>query len=243
MKYIVIFIFALSLQFSFGQTKSLNAYEYVIVPMKFDFQSESNQYSLNILARVLFQEEGFKVYMDKEERPLEYRGNTCEPLFLEVEDTSGFLRISTIVRLKDCYDNVLFESEEGVSKIKDFKEGYQQALRMAFSSLTESRNSVATQNVPKGSSSSEEAYPDKKIYKFGGETYWLIESGTKGYRILFNGGKVNYAELQSADKGSYIFNSKSINGAAYFDVEGNINIEYMDEDLGEIQNITFRKAN
>jgi hypothetical protein len=224
--------------------------------MQFEFQNEPNQYQINILSRVLLQEEGFEVYMDKEDRPLDYRGNTCKPLFLEVEDTSGFLRISTIVRLKDCYDNVLFESEEGVSKIKDFKEGYKQALRRAFSSLadvnyrydpdlikTESRNSVANQKVTEESSNSGEAYPDKKIYKFGGETYWLIESGNKGYRILSKEGKVNYAELQNADKGTYIFNSETINGAAFFDAEGNINIEYMDEDLGEIQNISFRKAN
>jgi hypothetical protein len=224
--------------------------------MEFKFQDKPNKYQLNILSRVLLQESGFKVFMDTEERPLEYRGNTCEPLFLDVEDTSGLLSISTIVSLKDCYGNVLFKSEEGESRIKDFKEGYQQALRRAFRSLVDikysynpnlqkpgSLSTIATKNVAGGKLSSEEIYLDKKIYKFGGETYWLIENGNKGYRILSNEGKVNYAELQNADKGTYIFNSKTINGAAFFDAEGNIKIEYMDEDLGEIQNITFRKAN
>ncbi|MFO7744597.1 MAG: hypothetical protein R6V36_04345, partial [Psychroflexus sp.] len=103
-------------QMGFTQTASINAYEHVIVPMQFDFQDESNQYQLNILARVLLQEEGFKVFMDKEERPLKLMGNSCEALFLEVEDTSGILRINVVFRLKDCYDNVLFESKEGSTK-------------------------------------------------------------------------------------------------------------------------------
>jgi len=47
--------------------------------------------------------------------------------------------------------------------------------------------------------------------------------------------------LKKADKGSYIFNSKTINGAAYFDAEGNLLVEYMDRDLNEIQNVTFKK--
>lgn len=240
-------------QAGWSQTSNLNAYEYVIVPMKFDFQNKPNEHRLNTIARFLLKEEGFEVYMDKEERPLEYRGNTCEPLFLEVEETSGFLNFSLIVRLKDCYDNVLFESEEGKSKIKEFQEGYQDALKQAFMSLTEanysydsslpkvtSRNSSTTNKVAQ-SSTGDKTYPDKINYKFGGETYWLVKKGSKDYSILANEGKENYAELQNADKGTFIFDSKTINGAAYFDAEGSIIIEYMDEDLGEIQNMIFRK--
>lgn len=251
----ILFILLVSMSIGWSQTNNLNAYEYVIVPMEFDFQDEPNQYQINILSRVLLKENGFKVFMNTEERPMEYRGNTCESLFLEVEDTSGFLSISTVVKLKDCYDNVLFESEEGKSKIKDFREGYQQALKRAFSSLSEinynfdpslqktgTKTAISTQKEDKEiSGSKEEAYPDKTIYKFGGQTYWLVKNGNKDYRLLANSGKENYAELQLADKGSFIFNSGDINGAAYFDAEGNLNIEYMDEDLNEIQNMVFKR--
>lgn len=253
MKASIILVFLFWLQVGWAQTSSLNAYEYVIVPMQFDFQSEPNEYRLNILARVLLKDEGFEVYMDKEERPLDYRGNSCKPLFLEVENTSGFLNLSVVVRLKDCQDKILFESEEGTTKIKNYEDGYQAALRQAFESLSDANyrfdsslkeaDNRTTRSMSKVEKSSEmaENYPDKKIYKFGGETYWLVKKDNKDYSILANAGKESYAELENADKGTFIFNSRIINGAAFFDADGNLIVEYRDEDLDEVQNMTFRK--
>lgn len=245
------FLFLALFQIGISQTSSVNAYEYVIVPMEFEFQDEPNQYQLNILSRVLLKEQGFKVYMDTEERPLNYRGNTCEPLFLEIENTSGFLSISLVARLKDCYDNVLFETEEGKSKIKDFKEGYQDALKRAFASFSDLNylyNKAAEvvsrpKTIPEDDeqlSKAEDTYPNKSSYKFGGETFWLVKNES-GYIIYANEGQLIHAELQNADRGSFIYNSKRINGAAFFDAEGNINVEYRDEDLDEIQRLIFRK--
>lgn len=249
MRTCIVLLLMLCLQAGWSQSSRLNAYEYVIVPMEFKFQNEPNQYQLNILARILLKEEGFEVYMDKEERPLDLKGNSCKPLFLEVEDTSGFLNISLVVRLKDCKDNILFESEEGKTKIKEFKEGYQEALKDAFSSLSDLNysydinlsNSEDSVSEVDDTSASKASYPDKTIYKFGGETYWLIKKGVKNYSILANDGENKYAELENADKGTFIFNSKTINGAAFFDAEGNLTIEYRDDDLDEVQKMIFRK--
>ncbi|NEV94770.1 hypothetical protein G3567_11505 [Psychroflexus sp. YR1-1] len=253
MRAILVLILWFGMQTGWSQTGSLNAYEHVIIPMKFDFQNETNEYQLNILARVLLQEEGFKVFMDTEERPLQFMGNTCEALFLEVEDTSGFLNISVIFRLKDCYDTVLFESEKGQTKLKDFKDGYQKALRLAFSSLADQNyrydsslekagpRSVLATSEGLETSKMTERYPDKNLYKFGGQTFWLVKQVDGAYSLLMNEGSEHYAELEQADKGSFIFNSDTINGAAFFDVEGNLQVEYMDQDLGEVQSITFRK--
>jgi hypothetical protein len=252
----ILLIAALCFQFGNAQSPKLNDFEYVIVPMEFDFQSEPNEYQLNILSRVLLKEESFKVFMDTEERPLELVGKTCNALFLEVEDTSGFLTISVIVRLKDCYNNIVFESDEGKTKIKDYKEGYQDAIRKAFKSLSDANysydgnglkskkmNATGSDEILVNNAGEEKNYPDKKVYKFGGLTYWMVETENNNYEILSNSGKTNYAKLLKGDKGSYIFNSKTINGAAYFDAEGNLNVEYMDEDLDEIQTITFKSIN
>jgi hypothetical protein len=254
MKYIVIFIFSLSLQFSFGQTKSLNAYEYVIVPMQFNFQSESNQYSLNILARVLFQEEGFKVYMDQEEKPLALRLDPCKSLRADVIDEGGFLTTKVKVLLIDCSGNTVYETNVGVSRIKDFDKSYKDAFRNAFESFStanyiydeslDTSKDLASKVVEVSEiqgSNLEDKYPNKSIYKFGGESYWLVSNSSGDYDLLSSQGKINYAQLEKADKGSYIFNSKTINGAAYFDAEGNLLVEYMDRDLNEIQNVTFKK--
>ena len=242
---------ALFFQLVNGQSTELNNYEYVIVPMEFKFQDSPNQYQINILSRVLLKENGFEVFMDTEERPLELRGNSCKPLFFEVEDTSSFLTISTVIRLKDCYGNVLFESEEGKSKSKEFKKGYQEALRQAFNTLAavnyNKQNSIISNTnqkpVENKSSNSSELYPEKKAYKFQGEIYWLVENENNGYTLLSKEGKVNYAELEKADRGSFLFNTNEVNGAAYFDAEGNLLVEYMDKDLNEVKNMTFKKVN
>jgi hypothetical protein len=36
--------------------------------------------------------------------------------------------------------------------------------------------------------------------------------------------------------------SDTINGAAYFDAEGNLIVEYRDEDLDEVQSLIFKKV-
>lgn len=234
------------IQISWGQSENKSSYEYAIVPMQFDFQDEPNKYQLNILARVLLKDKGFKVYMDKEERPLNLSGRSCEPLFLEVEDTSGFLNISVIARLLDCNGQIVFESEDVKSKLKTYKEGYQEALKKAISTLeykSEASNSnrLETASIEDKSEVKKDLYPDKRIYKFGGDSYWLVKNGDQDFRILAKEGKERYAELENADRGTFIFNSKTINGAAFFDAEGNLNVEYRDEDLDEVQSMVFKK--
>lgn len=251
----ILLLSVLWFQLGFSQSSNLNGYEYVIVPMEFEFQDEPNQYQLNILSRVLLKDVGFKVFMDTEDRPLEYRGNTCAPLFLSIEDTSGFLTTKLVIRLKDCYNNVVFESDEGSTKIKDFKEAYQAALKDAFSYLSEENysydssllenadSSTTKDNVAseKEQSKADELYPDRKVYKFGGSTYWLVKDGKNDYRIMTADDRNNYADLKNADKGTFIFNSKTVSGAAFFDENGNLKVEYMDEDLNEIQYMVFKK--
>jgi len=254
MKYILIFIFALSLQFSFGQTKSLNAYEYVIVPMQFNFQSEPNQYSLNILARVLLKEEGFEVYMDQEEKPLALGLEPCNSLRANIILEDAFLTTKLKFVLLDCSNDVVYETKQGVSRLKDFDKSYKDALRKAFESFS-TANYIYDESLDtskdlaskldevseRSDSNLEDEYPNKSIYKFGGESYWLVSNSSGDYDLLSSQGKINYAQLKQADKGSYIFNSKTINGAAYFDAEGNLMVEYMDRDFNEIQNVTFKK--
>jgi hypothetical protein len=202
----------------------------------------------------LFQEEGFKVYMDQEKKPLALRLDPCKSLRADVIDEGGFLTTKVKVLLSDCSGNTVYETSEGVSRLKDFEKSYKDALRNAFESFSTANYaydesldtskdlaSKVDEVTESPSSNLEDKYPNKSIYKFGGESYWLVYNSSGGYDLLSSQGEMNYAQLKKADKGSYIFNSKTINGAAYFDAEGNLLVEYMDRDLNEIENITFKK--
>ncbi|WP_339848234.1 hypothetical protein [uncultured Dokdonia sp.] len=119
-------------------SQSVNDYKYVIVPEKFDFLKEKDQYQMNSLTTFLFNKYGFKAYVTKsDDLPLDYTRNGCNVLYADVTESSGMLRTKLQVKLLDCNDAVVFISEEGSSKLKEYKKSYHQALRRAFESIEE----------------------------------------------------------------------------------------------------------
>ncbi|AWH73123.1 hypothetical protein DCS32_02785 [Dokdonia sp. Dokd-P16] len=119
-------------------SQSVNDYKYVIVPEKFDFLNEKDQYQLNSLTTFLFNKYGFEAYVEKASNlPLDYKRNGCNTLRADVVESSGMLRTKLQVKLLDCNDAVVFVSEEGSSKLKEYKKSYHEALRRAFESIEE----------------------------------------------------------------------------------------------------------
>ena len=51
----------------------LNAYKYIVIPSKFDFQKEANEHGLNLLLKYKFQQLGFESYLDTDDLPQELR--------------------------------------------------------------------------------------------------------------------------------------------------------------------------
>ncbi|QED38849.1 hypothetical protein FK178_14490 [Antarcticibacterium arcticum] len=118
-----------------SKAQDLNAYRYVIVPEKFEFLKEADQYQLNSLAKFLFEKHGFEAFIEGEEMPLEFVQNRCEGLLANVANESGLFRTRLILTLKDCNNRVVYTSPEGTSAEKDFQTAYHEALRNAFSPL------------------------------------------------------------------------------------------------------------
>ncbi|NQY04722.1 MAG: hypothetical protein HRT68_00600, partial [Flavobacteriaceae bacterium] len=113
---------------------NVNNYKFVIVPSKFTFQTEPDQYRINTLIRYLFKQKGYDVYLDTETYPNELNLNNCKALKANME-SRGLFDTKTIITLLDCKGNIVFASEEGVSKTKDYKKGYQESIRKAFESV------------------------------------------------------------------------------------------------------------
>lgn len=131
-------LFLLSLIFtlsSYGQ--DLNKYTYVVVPEKFSFLKETDQYQLNSLTKFLFEKNGFEAFIEGEEAYLKLSPERCDGLYADVTSDSGLFRTRLNVTLKDCRNQPVFVSREGVSREKDYKTAYQEALREAFKSIEE----------------------------------------------------------------------------------------------------------
>lgn len=119
---------------AFSQT-NLNDYKYIIVPKKFDFLRTENQYLLNSLNKFLFEKNGFNTLLEGETYPDDFKQNRCLGLKSDVVKGSGLLKSKLTVILKDCNDQVVFTSQVGESRIKEFGKSYNQALRNAFKSF------------------------------------------------------------------------------------------------------------
>lgn len=135
-KKIALLIFFLSIGFASIAQKNINNYKYVIIPLKYDFLNENNQYRVNTLTRYLFKQKGFEAFFDEEEFPEELNKDRCKALFADVEKAKGGLFSTKVdIVLKDCFGKEVYRTETGSSREKDFKNAYNEAIKNAFSSI------------------------------------------------------------------------------------------------------------
>lgn len=132
-KYIVLLFLLISVS-GYAQN-TINNYKYVLVPEKFSFLKQVNQYRLNTLAKSLIEDKGLTAYFDNTEIPAEIAANRCSALNLDIIEKNGMFTTNLTLILKDCQGNIVFKSKEGKSREKEYGTSYNMALRDAFSSL------------------------------------------------------------------------------------------------------------
>ncbi|MFG4004679.1 hypothetical protein ACHRV1_13045 [Flavobacterium aquidurense] len=117
-----------------GFSQSVNDYKAVIVPLKYDFLKSENQYRMSTMTKANLVKAGFQAFYGNEELP-EGFGDRCEFLYVDVKKDNGFLITKLFVEFKDCYGKVVYTSEIGKSKEKDYEAAYRECLDMAFVSI------------------------------------------------------------------------------------------------------------
>jgi hypothetical protein len=128
------FIFTLLTAAGHSQN-TINSYKYVLVPVKFDFLSEADEFQLNTTTKSLLEQKGFVVFWSTASLPPALAANRCSALFAEVTRRKAIFATNLTVLLKDCSGNIIFKSKEGKSMEKEWFVAYDQALKDAFSSL------------------------------------------------------------------------------------------------------------
>lgn len=113
-----------------GQEKKVSNYKYIIVPNKFEFLKEPDQYQTSSLTKFLLKKNGFTVLLESEDFPEDLKNDRCKALTASIVNNSSLFKTKLHLELKDCFSKVLFTSE-GESRIKDFKKSYQQSIRNA----------------------------------------------------------------------------------------------------------------
>ena len=140
MKKIAIVLSTFCLTLIFGQ--KVSDYKYVSVPEVFQSFKKGDYGMGNLLVKSLKGKKFIVLPVDKQEWPAEVKQNQCNLLTADILNDSSFLKNKIILQFKDCNDKVILESK-GSSNIKDFVEGYAEALQKSLVSVPVS-NPVAT---------------------------------------------------------------------------------------------------
>lgn len=118
-----------------GYSQQLSDYKYILVPEQFQFFDAPNKYSLNVATLHQLNKYGFKAFMGLDQLPIDARENICDVLKLKAEDDSSFFRTKLKLILEDCDGEIVFVSNEGSSKEKDYQRAYSEAFREALLSF------------------------------------------------------------------------------------------------------------
>ena len=122
---------------AYSQNIDINNYKYIIVQEKFEFLKEPDQYQTSSLTKFLLEKKGFTVFLSNDKAiPTELLINRCLTLTATVIDESSMFTVKNKIELKNCYDKVLYSSEYGKSKDKDYKKGHHEAIRAAYNSMS-----------------------------------------------------------------------------------------------------------
>ncbi|MBU2997076.1 hypothetical protein KO500_11560 [Cellulophaga baltica] len=129
MKKLVPLLFLVFCASTYAQNE-LNNYKYIIVPKQFDAFKTQNQYQTSTLVKFLLVENGFNVVYD-DALPPELSNNRCMGLNATLNDVSNMFSTKVSIVLKDCNSKEVFTSIEGFSKIKEYREAYNEAIKKA----------------------------------------------------------------------------------------------------------------
>jgi hypothetical protein len=133
MKFKFLLLVLLTSAVGFSQSV-LDDYKAVIVPVKFEFSKEINPYRIATITKANLTKAGFLAFYDNEQLPAEYT-QRCDLLYADVKKESGFMVSKLFVEFKDCYGKVVFTSDIGKSRIKDYQLAYKECLDLAFESV------------------------------------------------------------------------------------------------------------
>lgn len=193
--------------------QSVNDYKYVIVPSKFAFLKKPNQFNMNALTKSLLEKYGFVVFFDNENLPAEVGDYNCNKLYADVKEDGNFMKTKMQILLKDCKGNLLFISDEGTSREKDFGQSYNEAFRAAAKSFENLQynyngNEIAIERtvvktINDGTTVKKEIVPAKTETPQGKEVFFA-QPISNGYQLVDSTPKVVMKIYNTNTKDTFI---------------------------------------
>jgi hypothetical protein len=118
----------------YGFSQSVNDYAAVIVPVKFAFQNSENEFRLSTITKQNLEKAGFKAMYSISDYSSEF-SDRCSLLTIDLVKDSGLFTTKLYLTFKDCYGQIVYTSDVGTSREKDFELAFREALSKAFESV------------------------------------------------------------------------------------------------------------
>lgn len=196
--------------------QDLNTYKYALVPSKFSFLKEKDQYRMSTLTKMFLVKYGFETYLDSDILPDDFAKENCNKVYVDLIENNSIMMTKIKVVLKDCKNNILFTSDEGKSRDKEYKVAYNQALREAFNSFDKLNHQYSDSDLFK---KSEEQLKEKDVVVAVTPTFnstntlsLFAQPISNGFQLINAEPKVIYKILKTSDKDVYIATKESLQG-------------------------------
>lgn len=235
MKNLIATILLLSL--SSTQAQNVSDYKYVIVPQKFaDF--EKNDFRLTPKLKMLLRKKDYVIIAEGiTEKPIDLQNNPCLATKAEIKKLRTPLKNKLEVIFTDCNQKIV-GTYEGVSKIKDFEEGFGEALQLATAQINKQNAKAIPETIAIKENivkeipvvSNNENSTTTNVYIQNGNKF-IIASTTNGEFLLVNqnDSKVIAQFYPSSQKNIYhveVISEKGNYKTIGFVTTNSINIDY-----------------
>ncbi|WP_426475136.1 hypothetical protein [Chryseobacterium balustinum] len=231
MKKLSVIISSFCVMLSYAQ--KVSDYKYVVVPSSFE-SFKKNNYGLSAFLTKNMKAKQYVVLSENRGQwPEEANVNPCSVLNADVINDSNFLRNKIILEFKDC-NNKVVSSQKGITSIKEYEEGFKDALSDTFAripvanpiQITEyKKENQATEAVPQVSEQKPQTSRAEK-YSNGKLSLQKIQIDASQFILVDGNSSVPFATFKETTKKD-VFRVKLGSGESttgYFE-NGNLVIE------------------
>jgi hypothetical protein len=190
-------------------SQSLNTYKYALVESKFKFQKSPNQFNLNVLTKLYFQKIGMQSFLDSDVLPTEVANENCNKIYVSAEENSNMFSTKIKIIIKDCQNKILFTSDEGMSREKSYETAYNQAFRIALTSVErlKYKYSEKKQEVVTEKSSGRIGEPASTENHYAVLIPYTANKITNGYKLFHGEQGLKFVIYETSNPNVFIVNS------------------------------------
>ncbi len=213
MKKLFLLLFSFFYFVSFSQ--SINNYEYVIVPTKFEFQRSENEYNLSTILKFRLEEYGFTVFYSTDQIGMNMK-DRCLFLNANIVNESNILFTKVYVEFKDCNNKVVYKTALGTTKTKDRKIAFKEALEKSLLSLKHLNykfDGKKTENF--ATISNDELLDVKDKTQITNENSLFAQPIANGFQLVDSTPKVVLKIFKTSQTDFFTANSDAKNGVVF----------------------------